>query len=133
MSIRESAFKIVGVFSPSLDIETAKEFIKENRYSRYELENIFRHSPDLNQVPISEILDKPRMSEYVAYLENVENPSVENLNYIMANPIKRNERNGYLYSELNKLVVEKWPKNQKFPEHLLDKTVLTERLPASKK
>jgi hypothetical protein len=131
--IRFSALNILGMLNPELDVEIAKELIKQNRYDSQRQKMVYANAPGINQVPISEILDKPRMSEYVAYLENVENPSLENLNYILANPIKRNEINGYLFSEFNKLVVEKWPKNKKFPEHLLDKTVLTERLPASKK
>lgn len=132
IEIRKAAFQMVGGFTPNLDNETAKDLIGANRYAVYNLEYIFKSARSLGEVPLSEILDKPRMSEYVTYLENVENPSMENLMYIMNNPIEKNKRNAYLYPELNKLIVDKWPKSQKFPEHLLAKQIeLEKRAPAS--
>ena len=134
LGVKAIAIQVAGPFSPALDNLVAKDIVKAHRKTPTVLKSIVLNSPELGQVPISELLPNPKMSEYVVYLTYVNNPSTANLTYIMSNPIPKTDKNKRWYPALNKLIVDKWPTTQEFPKHLLaQELVAEERAPASAK
>lgn len=122
------AFDFVGPFTPELDVETAKVLLTDWEIDKAK---VFKDTPGINQVPVSTLFQKPTMRDYLAYLEGVENPTTDNLLFML----KMNEKykgDPRLKSHLSAEVVKKWPKSQKFPEEYLDKQMVKEeRMPAS--
>jgi hypothetical protein len=127
-SVQQFAFDYVGPFAPELDVETAKVLLTDWDIDKVK---VFKGTPGINQVPVSTLFKKPTMGDYLAYVEGVDNPTSENLLYLLKTSQKY-KGNPRLKSHLSAEVMKAWPKSQKFPEELLDqKMVKEERMPAS--
>ena len=132
--IKMAALRISDPLPLYIDNNMALELIKANRDDVVNLGIIISHADDINQIPITEVFDRPSINEYVVYLHDVKDPTAENLKMIMSNNIEKTDKNKQWFSSMNKLIVKKWPKEQKFPKHLLaEEVVLSDRVPASTK
>ena len=123
--LRHLAFAFAGPLAPELEIVDAKDLLSVDDPA---ISMIFRKTPGLEQVPVSEIWTKPNSSNFIDYLTYVKDPSVANMTY-MLNAISAKKKHSHFDQAAAQLIVRKWPKNEKFPEHLLAKKMKKEEVP----
>lgn len=129
------AVDFLGPFTPDIEVGVAREMmVGMNRdLESFTRVRILRHTSGAAETPITSLWKDPTTSEVVDYIVSVKKPSAKNIEYILSlTSIKKFDRREV--SIINSYAVKKWPKGQKFPDHLLAKKISTDnRLPASTK
>lgn len=130
-AIRLGLFYGGGRLTSNLDIKTAAMFIPV--VETFDLDYVFKKTPGIGSEPIEIILPEINPEVLTVYVGSVEDISRENKIFIlekMSENLLKNPNDNY-----SRLVVEKvtktWPKDEKFPEHLLVKKMKLEELPVS--
>lgn len=123
--LRHMIFTMSGPLAPELEIEDGKDLLAVDSP---EIALIFTKTPGLEQVPVSELWTKPNSRNFADYLLHVKNPSVDNMTYILTT-IAAKKKHTQFDRAVAQLMVEKWPKNQKLPDHLVAKKIKKEEIP----
>ena len=116
--IRYFAFSFSGPFAEELDVNEAKVLLKVADL-QYDL--VIQKTAGIDQLPVSELFDKPTAEQYFKYVKSV-NPSKENMIYILTH-LSKIEKDPLYTNGVNAVIVKKWPKGEKFPEHLLQEDI----------
>jgi hypothetical protein len=130
---RNSFFLFSGPLAPELNFEEAKLFMATEESN---IGLILSKTPGIEHLPVGEIFKNPSSYDYFEYVSSI-HPSSENMLYILEK-IHQSKKPTFHDYATSQIIVSKWPKSSKFPDHLLvkkirkDESPLSERLPAGK-
>lgn len=130
--MRNVIFSFSGPWAPELDIADAKDLLTSYD-ADYEL--IFTKTPEVHLIPLAELMPQANSQHYYKYVRSL-TPSTDNMIYILEQLDKKEKHNGHDYRTAQE-IVKKWPKQQKFPKHLIGRFLSKEdkakaqRMPAA--